>query len=126
MVEPTVTVEIQYNETHAGSATGSGATRRAPVVRLAVNWPERRARADTHGPRLLGGHVGPWGPYAPRGRAVAKKRRSVGGSPSFSTVSVSSSPLTHTGGGIGLTVPLQPRRQRRQLPPRRRRTGRLT
>src|SRR5207245_486703 len=33
-------------------------------------------------------------------------------------------PLPHTGGGIGMTVPLQPRRQRLQLPPRRRRTGR--
>src|SRR5437867_9799052 len=25
--------------------------------------------ADTHAPQLLGGHVGPWGPYAPRERA---------------------------------------------------------
>src|SRR5436309_9029044 len=33
-------------------------------------------------------------------------------------------PLAHTGGGIGLTIPLQPRGQRRQLPPGRRRAGR--
>jgi len=31
---------------------------------------------------------------------VARKRRSVGGSPSFSTVSVSSQSFTHTGGGM--------------------------
>ena len=34
-----------------------------------ANWPSIGRRgdrgADRHGPRLLGGHVGPWGPYAP-------------------------------------------------------------
>src|SRR5437899_9202186 len=63
---------------------------------LAVKWPEASEALTRTPPPIAWGHVGPWGPYAPRWRARQRDRGvpplRPGRDPSFTLISHSVSP----------------------------------
>src|SRR5206468_8315316 len=63
---------------------------------LAVKWPEASEALTRTPPPIAWGHVGPWGPYAPRWRARQRDRGvpplRPGRDPSFTLISHSVAP----------------------------------